>query len=550
MDEARPLSMHHPLLVRSVLAAVATCGLAVAQGTFDLDRSSRIAITQPLDLRWDNLPAPGFMLTAISTVAGPTGLPPEWSSRPLDIVFDPTFPLIFTPAGGVGGVINIGTLPNDPYFVQQVLQFQSVILQSGTPLLRDISNRVAGQIGDATGNTTLTSLMTQGAANPAKIRRPASATNNTQYLIAGGATTLPTTPLAATKRFDVRTLTWTPGPNLNEARFLAETVELLDGRTMVIGGIGADPISGQSSSLGLASCEIYDPVTDQFTFAAPMQQARCLHAAALMSDGRVLVVGGTSSLLTTTGALTGTTNVSEIYDPATNTWINGPAVHSALVAPALTPLANGDLLLSGGLRASTSFLAVTTMTTCNLFAVNAANPNGVWTPAASMIRPRAWHQSQAVRLFDGRVLAVGGCQLNIIAGQINTIGYWEVFTPSATPGGPGSWTTQPVPNDVVPTPVGGAGTISGGTFFTAGNTIDVILAGGVSGTGQVTDVFLPPTREVRKFDPVSMTWTLRPLLNQPRSVHVAFVTLPDQLMCLAGGLSTSLVPLPTLEILQ
>src|SRR5207237_107190 len=67
-------------------------------------------------------------------------------------------------------------------------------------------------------------------------------------------------------------------------------------KVLVTGGSG-DP-----------SAELYDPSTKQWTYTAPMDTARSRHAAALLSDGRVLIVGG---------ALGG--DSWQLYDPA-NGW--------------------------------------------------------------------------------------------------------------------------------------------------------------------------------------------------------------------------------------
>ena len=68
---------------------------------------------------------------------------------------------------------------------------------------------------------------------------------------------------------------------------------------------------GDDGGITLDSTEIYDPATAVWTKVAPLSINRPRPTAALLPDGRVLVVGSTSSSYAGSG---------EIYDPAANTW--------------------------------------------------------------------------------------------------------------------------------------------------------------------------------------------------------------------------------------
>ncbi len=61
---------------------------------------------------------------------------------------------------------------------------------------------------------------------------------------------------------------------------------LTDGRVLVTGGAGNDPAA---SPLGT---ETYDPATGEFSPAGDLLIPRQSHAAVALTDGRVLVVGG------------------------------------------------------------------------------------------------------------------------------------------------------------------------------------------------------------------------------------------------------------------
>jgi len=80
------------------------------------------------------------------------------------------------------------------------------------------------------------------------------------------------------------------------ARVTHTATLLTDGRVLVAGG-SADP-----------SAEIYDPKTGTFSPTGSMSEARGAHTATLLTDGRVLMAGGSKN------------HSAEIYDPAAGTF--------------------------------------------------------------------------------------------------------------------------------------------------------------------------------------------------------------------------------------
>jgi hypothetical protein len=66
------------------------------------------------------------------------------------------------------------------------------------------------------------------------------------------------------------------------------------------------------------------------------------HSALLLPDGRVLAVGGTS-------AESGSgISETELFDPRSGIWTQGPALNPARAGLTATFLANGNVLLFGG----------------------------------------------------------------------------------------------------------------------------------------------------------------------------------------------------------
>src|SRR5205807_2598496 len=94
-----------------------------------------------------------------------------------------------------------------------------------------------------------------------------------------------------------------------------------------------------------SALEIFDGTTDSFRSARTLATARKDHAAAVLSDGRVLVAGGT--------AVDGSGNATalastEIYDAAADSISSGPAMSAARAKLSATTLLDGTVALIGG----------------------------------------------------------------------------------------------------------------------------------------------------------------------------------------------------------
>ncbi|MFA4927232.1 MAG: kelch repeat-containing protein [Patulibacter sp.] len=114
--------------------------------------------------------------------------------------------------------------------------------------------------------------------------------------------------LATTERYDVETGAWRPSGSLAVARRNATATRMHGGRVLVAGG--------QTDSGVTASAELYDPDTETWTTVAPMATARAFHTALFVGNAaipRVLVAGGE---LADGTALAST----ELYDPVSDEW--------------------------------------------------------------------------------------------------------------------------------------------------------------------------------------------------------------------------------------
>ena len=141
--------------------------------------------------------------------------------------------------------------------------------------------------------------------------------------------------LTSAEVFDPRTSTFVPVGSMRSNHYLA--TRLADGRVLLTGGQG-------SRGEMIRSADIFDPASGKFQPTGDMVMARVKHAAALLSDGRVLIIGGT--------AVGGSERFSstEIYDPRTGRFSPGPSMRSGRykIRDAVATLGSGAVLVAGG----------------------------------------------------------------------------------------------------------------------------------------------------------------------------------------------------------
>ncbi|MFV2063468.1 MAG: kelch repeat-containing protein, partial [Chloroflexota bacterium] len=127
---------------------------------------------------------------------------------------------------------------------------------------------------------------------------------------------------------------FSPAGSLAEARGVHTATLLPDGRVLVVGGGGDGDL--------LASAEIWDPVTASFGPAGSLGDARHSHTATLLPDGRVLVVGGG-------GSDGGVLAAAEVWDPATASFAPAGSLAEARILHTATLLPDGRVLVVGGI---------------------------------------------------------------------------------------------------------------------------------------------------------------------------------------------------------
>jgi hypothetical protein len=285
-----------------------------------------------------------------------------------------------------------------------------------------------------------------------------------------------------------------------EPRFAHTATRLADGKVLVTGGLGSCVFpNGTAVS---SSAEVYDPVTGKFAATGSMAAPRLGHTATLLPGGKVLIVGGVQSRGQSDGGFPYSSDgltTAELYDPATGAFTPTGSMATPRFAHTATLLANGKVLVAGGMSQSFLGSPLVVDSTAELYdpATNA------FAPAGSMQTVRAAHT--ATLLFDGKVLIAGGLtdRTNIYVGL-----------PTAEIYDPGLGSFSPTGN------MGTARMLHTATLLPSGT---VLVAGGGPN---------PSTAEL--YDPVAGSFTETGTMQTGRVAHTATL-LQNGKTLLAGG---------------
>lgn len=211
--------------------------------------------------------------------------------------------------------------------------------------------------------------------------------------------------------------TWIPTGNLSQTRRHATATPLPDGRVLIVGGVttSGNDFSNNSPNVPqnfLATAEIYDPGTNAFAATGSLTTGgRALHAATLLSDGRVLITGGFN------GA---SLDSAEIWHPTTGTFTSAGTMTSVRSQHTATLLADGAVLIAGG------FGTGGPLATAELFTATGFTPT-----TGSLAIARNTHT--ATRLANGTVLIVGGYGVEeVVAGAERYDPTSKTFSPAGT----------------------------------------------------------------------------------------------------------------------
>ncbi|MBI4242728.1 MAG: hypothetical protein HY606_01445 [Planctomycetes bacterium] len=311
------------------------------------------------------------------------------------------------------------------------------------------------------GTWTLT-----GSLNDVRRRSSCLLLNNDKVLAAGG---IPASGVNATCEL-YNSATWTYTGSFT-ARSTFSVVTMTDGKAMAVGGYDASDVT-------IATVELYDVSAGTWSATGSLDSAVALAPAVVLSNGNVLLVGGSTS----SGVRT---QICQLY--SASTWTRTGSLNNTREGSGTVYLSNGKVLAAGG-TGSTS--------TSELY--NSAT----WTVTGSLNAART--RPNAIYLPNGKVLCAGGDSA-----------VTELYDVSA-----GTWATS-------------------GSLASAIAKLDafslllengkVVLCGGLLGTSRNT---------AELYDPVTGTWTLTGSLNTGRQ-DMSGAFLSTGKLLLVGGRSGS-----------
>jgi len=206
-------------------------------------------------------------------------------------------------------------------------------------------------------------------------------------------------PLDTVEMFDTWHGRWRTCPSMLSRRAGCSAAVLPDGRLMVVGGYDE---GGIAEGL-LATCEVFDPVSQTWELqSATLARARWGHGCASL-HGLVFTVGGCSLPpgAPPDEALMETLRNCEVYNPATNAWTSCAELHVARAGARVVTMGDRYLAAVGG--CDDVFGRAELLPTVELFDTQ----TGRWSllePQLSMPRTTAG----VAPLDDRQILIIGG----------------------------------------------------------------------------------------------------------------------------------------------
>jgi N-acetylneuraminic acid mutarotase len=164
-----------------------------------------------------------------------------------------------------------------------------------------------------------------------RVGQSATLLRDGRVLVAGGGDGF--TPSSSAEIYDPNKDRWSAAASMTTNREGHTATLLASGDVLVTGGVAPD--AQTLVIVAPSSAEVYDPPANRWSTIASMAEARDEYTATLLSNGRLLIVGGTGQ------------SRAEVYDPARNVWSTASATMNRYLHTA-TRLPDGRILVVGG----------------------------------------------------------------------------------------------------------------------------------------------------------------------------------------------------------
>ena len=376
---------------------------------------------------------------------------------------------------------------------------------SGSPSVTPSGSPSASPSGTAQPTDAAGAFRLTGSMTTARSSQTATRLADGRVLIVGGGLDVTDAMIqgayASAEIYDPTSGTFKATGSMQTARGDHTATLLSDGRVLIAGG------SGDSGQGNRAQAEIYDPSTGKFSVTGTMRTARSGAMAVLLHDGRVLIAGGFRG-----GTPPGPMASAELYNPATGKFSPTGSMSSARMYATATLLPDGRVLIAGGWDSSGSSIA----------AAELYDPaTGIFSPTGSLARARYYHS--ATLLPDGQVLIAGG--MSDTTGTLAFLTSAELYDPkTGTFAATGS---MPIP--------------CSGPVGTALSDGRVLIIGGYDGTSFLTSAEL--------YDPKTGTFAETGSMSSVQRLATATL-LSDGRVLIAGGFDPYQIALATAELFE
>ena len=187
--------------------------------------------------------------------------------------------------------------------------------------------------------------------------------SNNRVLVSGGVQIgyffgIPTSASSTTNCQRWTNGSWSSAAGMSQGRagHQYNQVRLNDGRILMTGGVDVPSLLGATNAAPISGAEAYNPSSNSWQ-TVNMPVSRALHSATVLADGRVAVCGGAQGLLTAPVSIADV----HLFNPATNSWSNAPALSGARASHTAALLPDGTLALFGGQGAVNTLNTVETL---------------------------------------------------------------------------------------------------------------------------------------------------------------------------------------------